>query len=280
MSSAEEPTVTPESFSEDTPAARTLGERLVLDLDGYEGPIDVLLELARNQKVDITKISILALADQYLEFVREVGRVRLELAADYLVMAAWLAYLKSRLLLPEPEKDGDEPSGAEMAAALKFQLQRLQAMRDAGQDLVALPLLGRERFKRGEPQALPEVASVVYDVALYDLLRAYGQLQGRRQRHGLRIVSLNLYSVEEAVRRLTRVLGEVPGWHTLSAFLPPDLRDNLALRSALASTLVASLELCRDGKLDLRQDGVFGPIYLRAKETPSQETSESEGGRP
>ena len=164
-------------FEEDPPRRDADGnpERLVVDLGGFEGPIDVLLQLARDQKVDITQLSILSLAEQYLVFVREARRLRLELAADYLVMAAWLAYLKSRLLLPEQESREEEPSGAEMAAALRFQLQRLQAMQDAGKKLMARPRLGREVFARGEPMEIPVVDRPVYACSLYELLQAYAR---------------------------------------------------------------------------------------------------------
>jgi segregation and condensation protein A len=234
---------------------------LVLDLDGYEGPIDMLLQLARDQKVDLTRISILALANQYLDFVSRMRKLRLELAADYLVMAAWLAYLKSRLLLPEPE-EGEEPSGAEMAAALKYQLQRLQAMRDAGADLMALPRLGRDVFARGESMPLRIVAETTYVISLYELLSAYGRSQSRAQPTTLRIDPADLYSVDDALTRLTGLLGQMPGWQTLSSFLPPELQSGLLWRSAIASTLAASLEMSKQGRVRIRQDGPFEPIYL------------------
>ncbi len=244
---------------------------LVLDLEGYEGPIDMLLQLARDQKVDLTRISILALANQYLDFVSRARGLRLELAADYLVMAAWLAYLKSRLLLPEPE-EGEEPSGAEMAAALKYQLQRLQAMRDAGGHLMALPRLGHDVFARGEPMPLRIVAETTYDISLYELLKAYGHSQSRGQVTVLRIDPGDLYTVEEALIRLTRLLGEMPGWRTLSSFLPAELQGGLLWRSAIASTLAATLEMSKQGRLRIRQDGAFQPIYLHPGPGPGQET--------
>ncbi|RMD64019.1 MAG: segregation/condensation protein A [Alphaproteobacteria bacterium] len=244
----------------------------VLDLEGYEGPIDVLLSLAREQKVDVTKISILALADQYLSFVSRARHLRLELAADYLVMAAWLAYLKSRLLLPAPAGD-EEPSGAEMAAALKFQLQRLQAMQDAGARLMALPRLGREVFARGEPAPLRVVATTTYDVSLYELLRAYGHIRRHDESRSLRIDPSDLYSPDDALARLNRLLGTTPGWQVLASFLPPDLRGGLMWRSAVAATLAASLEMTRQGRIELRQDGPFGPIYVRPARTQPSEPS-------
>ena len=234
-----------------------------LDIDGYEGPIDVLLQLARDQKVDLTRISILALAEQYLDFVRRARRLHLELAADYLVMAAWLAYLKSRLLLPEPASGEEEPSGAEMAAALRFQLQRLESMQEAGRRLMARPRLGIEVFARGAPELLAVITHTSYEASLFDLLQAYARQSNRIEATQLRIPPSDLYSVDEAIRRLRGLLGSSPGWRSLSAFLPADLRDGLIWRSALASTLTASLELCREGKLRIRQDGTYGPIYLR-----------------
>ena len=241
---------------------------LVLDLEGYEGPIDVLLQLARDQRVDLIRISILALANQYLDFVSRARKLRLELAADYLVMAAWLAYLKSRLLLPEPE-EGEEPSGAEMAAALKYQLQRLQAMQDAGARLMALPRLGRDIFARGEPAPLRIVAETTYDISLYELLSAYGRSRSRTQATALRIDPAELYSVDDALSRLAGLLGKMPGWQTLGSFLPRELQGELLWRSAVASTLAASLELSKQGRVHIRQDGPFEPIYLRRDPNPN-----------
>ncbi len=255
---------------------------LVLDLEGYEGPIDMLLQLARDQKVDLTRISILALANQYLDFVSRARKLRLELAADYLVMAAWLAYLKSRLLLPEPE-EGEEPSGAEMAAALKYQLQRLQAMREAGVRLMALPRLGRDVFARGEPVPLRIVAETTYDISLYELLSAYGRSRSRVQVTALCIDPADLYSVDDALSRLTGLLGEMPGWQTLSRFLPPELQGGLQgglmWRSAIASTLAASLELSKQGRVRIRQDGPFEPIYLRPGPSPGPSSHDPSPGQ-
>jgi len=253
-------------FSEDPERKPTPVDSLIVDLGSFEGPLDVLLQLARDQKVDLTRISVLALAEQYLEFVRSARQLRLELAADYLVMAAWLAFLKSKLLLPEPQEEEEQPSGAEMAAALRFHLQRLQAMQDKGAEVLARPQLSVARFVRGQPEELPEISRVIYDATLYDLLAAYGRVMSRRKAQpSLRILHWNLHSVEESVRRLTRLLGTMPDWHDLSAFLPGDLRDGLERRSAVASTLVAGLELCRDGKAEVMQDRVFGPVRLRAR---------------
>jgi segregation and condensation protein A len=243
-------------------------EAFVLRLESYEGPIDVLLDQAREQKVDLTQISILQLADQFLGFIERARSLRLELAADYLVMAAWLAYLKSRLLLPAKESDAIEPTGEEMAAALQFQLRRLEAIRQAGQRLMALPRLGVDRFARGAPEDKMVVRAAVYQVSLYDLLKAYGDHKRRSGTSGaLHIRASRLYTTDQALKRLTAMLGRVPGgWTALSAFLPERSGDPLVRRSALASTLLASLELAKAGEVDIHQEHTYGPIYLRRAE--------------
>jgi segregation and condensation protein A len=241
---------------------------LFLSLDGYEGPIDVLLALGRDQKVDLTQISILQLADQYLAFIRQAQSLNLEIAADYLVMAAWLAYLKSRLLLPSSEEDGEGLSSEELAEVLRFQLQRLEAMRDVGDRLMARPRLGVDTFARGMPESITNLAHPVYDATLFELLKAYADHKLRTERTSLRIVSTKLYAVEEAVKRLKLMLGQMPNWQTLVSFLPMDLRGGLLTRSAMASTFVASLELVKEGQIELRQDSPYGPIFLRNREQP------------
>lgn len=241
--------------------------QLVLDLDGYEGPIDVLLTLAREQKVDLIHISILQLADQFLEYVRQARQQRLELAADYLVMAAWLAYLKSRLLLPEDQDDEDGPTGEELAEALAFQLRRLESMREASTKLMALDHLGRDVFPRGAAERLEVVAKPIYAISLHDLLSAYAAHERRRAApRSLRIEQTNLFSLDAAITRLSNMLGTAIDWTTLEQFLPTDTDDPLVARSALASTFAASLELVREGKLNLRQSGPFAPLYLRRNE--------------
>jgi len=252
-----------EDAFEDPATAALSDSQFMLDLDGYEGPIDVLLTLAREQKVDLTKISILDLADQYLAFVARARRLRLELAADYLVMAAWLAYLKSRLLLPEPETVDGEPTGAQMAAALAFQLQRLEAMRDVAGRLMALPQLGQEFFGRGAPEPIPVVRMPIYSVKLYDLLRAYGAIANRKQGGMLRILPTDIYSMDDALQRLSDMLGRSLDWQTLASLLPPDWSEGLRGRSAVAATFAATLEVVRSGIAEVRQDGTFGPIYVR-----------------
>lgn len=239
-------------------------EQLVLDIDGYEGPLDVLLTLARNQKVDLAQISILQLAEQYLEFVAVVRRVRLELAADYLVMAAWLAYLKSRLLLPD-EVDEDEPTGDELAAMLAFRLQRLEAMRERAVELMSRYRMGRDVFPRGMPEGIRVHRRAKYDASLYELLRAYAEQNARVSIKSLRIVRAPIYSIEHAMQRLQQIVGHVPEWTDLQTFLPDDITDPKMRRSALASTFVASLEIVRQGKIELDQSQHFGPLRMRTK---------------
>ncbi|MCB1533100.1 MAG: segregation/condensation protein A [Alphaproteobacteria bacterium] len=243
-------------------------DALLLNIDGFEGPINVLLELARNQKVDLTKISILQLARQYLGFVERAKALNLELAAEYLVMAAWLAYLKSRLLLPK-EDDEAEHSAEEMAEALQFQLLRLEAMQKAGEQIMALPQLGQQVFARGAPEGLAVKTNVKWDVKLYDLLRSYGNIQKRQQASHYDLPDFHLMSTENAFSRLKRMLGDLPrkglnsAWATLESFMPEGIKNRLFGRSALASTLTAGLEMAKQGKLEIKQDGLFRPIYMR-----------------
>ncbi len=253
-----------DKFEEDTREAAAPGDEFVVDLDGYEGPIDVLLALARNQKVDLTRISILQLAEQYLAFITAARGLRIEIAAEYLVMAAWLAYLKSRLLLPDTEPDDDGPSGAELAEALTFQLRRLESMQQAGLRLMARPRLGREVFQRGAPEGIEVVKTPVFEVSLFDLLKAYGDNRRRVDGSRLRIEPSSLFSIADAIERLSGLLGEMTDWRTLLSYLPPELAaDGLLYRSAVAATFAASLELARTGAVELRQTSSFGPIHVR-----------------
>lgn len=241
----------------------------VVDVDGYEGPLDLLLSLAREQKVDLTQISIVRLAEQYLEFVAAVRHADLELAAEYLVMAAWLAYLKSRLLLPVAGP-ADEPSPEDLAARLAFQLRRLEAMREVGTELLRRPRLGIDVFARGRPEPIEVNTETVVQASLYDLLRAYARWHGRnREAPVLEVKPSALDSVEKALERLRRGLGHAPGWESLSRYLPPETlrrpdRGDLVARSGVASTFAAALELVREGEIALRQTSPFGPIFLRA----------------
>lgn len=241
---------------------------LVVNLNGYDGPIDVLLQLARDQKVDLAKISILHLAEQYLAFVAEARKEHLELAADYLVMAAWLAYLKSRLLLP-PEPGGPEPSAEEMAAALQFQLQRLEAMQEAAQALTSRPLRGRDVFARGGAEAVRLSTTSVWDVTLYHLLKAYADHKRREGASALHIEPLTLFSVDEALNRLEKLLkiGALPNWVDLRRYLPDNIADPLMRRSSVCAHFIASLELAKQGRLDIRQEGgAYSPLLIRARD--------------
>jgi segregation and condensation protein A len=234
---------------------------LFLVLDGYEGPIDLLLSLAREQKVDLSRIAILPLAEQYLEYIQSARDLDIEVAADFLVMAAWLAYLKSRLLLPDPDPDEQEEA-SDMADALKFQLQRLEAMQRASQQIMALPRLGRERFANGQPEEFATTINNSFKVDYMDLLRAYGHLASAQDASTLTIASTRLFTVEDAVKRLSHLLATAPGWDTLQAYLPEGLETPLDHRSALAAHFTASLELVRDGNMKLRQNEAFGTIWL------------------
>jgi segregation and condensation protein A len=253
------------------------GDAFIVDVDGWEGPLDVLLALARAQKVDLRQISIVQLADQYLSYVAAARRASLELAAEYLVMASWLADLKSRLLLPEPAGP-EEPSSDEMAAALAFQLRRLDAMRQATARLMALPQQGRDFWPRGLPEAAEERTRTLIRADLRDLLRAYGDhLRRHRRDEPLALGEpVELDTVEAALARVRRSLGQAPGWESLTRYLPADTLEglragNLRARSALAATFGAVLELARQGALVLRQNQPFGPIYLKPSGRPRQQ---------
>lgn len=246
-------------------AAAADPEALLVDVDGFEGPLDLLLTLARGQKVDLRRISILQLAEQYLAFVAAARKLRIELAADYLVMAAWLAFLKSRLLLPPPETE-EGPSAEELAARLAFQLERLEAMRNVAAKLMARDQLGREVFARGEAEALTVRREVEYTASLSDLLAAYARVKTKDSYQPLHLRRAPVYALDEAVKRLSGLIGQALEWTALSAWLPgdwvgaPDRR-----KSALASHFAATLELVKRGEAELRQDDVFGPIMLRAR---------------
>lgn len=237
---------------------------LVVDVDGFEGPLDLLLELARRQKVDLTRISILALAEQYLAFVEEARKLRLELAADYLVMAAWLAYLKSRLLLPESPK-GEEPPAAELAAALAFRLQRLEAMRNAAAQLQERALLGRDVFKRGMPEGIRLNNHGRFEATLHDLLSAYAQQRQRAMVGHVKLPQRNVWTLSEARELLETLIGPMADWLSLDEFLVDHLAEPSTRATVRASSFSASLELVKEGKLDLRQATPFAPIYLRSR---------------
>jgi segregation and condensation protein A len=245
--------------------SRATGEpSLVVDVAGFEGPLDLLLHLARNQKVDLARISIMALADQYLKFVENVREMRLEIAADYLVMAAWLAYLKSKLLIPrQPDDEGQ--SGEELAAVLQFRLKRLEAMREAAARLVNRNRLGRDVFQRGMPEAVILEKRNEYSATLYDLLTAYA---AQRQRHAItnvRIAKRGVWSLKEARDILVRLIGSFKDWTALDSFLIDYLTSPEERATAIASSFAASLELVREGAIEVRQHAAFDPLYLRSR---------------
>jgi segregation and condensation protein A len=237
-------------------------ETLTVDVQGFEGPLDMLLAMARTQKVDLRNISILALAEQYLAFVAEAERLRIELAADYLVMAAWLAWLKSRLLLPEPEP-GEEATGEEMAARLAFQLERLDAMRKCAANLMARDRLGRDVFARGAPEALTVRKRTRWEASLADLLGAYARIRTREEYRPLQVDRRSVYSLEAALERLRGLVGDAVEWSDLAAFLPRI--EPRARRSALASCFAATLEIARRGEIELAQEATFAPLKLRRR---------------
>ena len=237
---------------------------LIVALDGYDGQLDVLLSLARQQKIDLTRLSMLDLAEQYLRFVECARALKLEVAADYLVMAAWLAYLKSRLLLPVPPED-EGPSGEAMAELLALRLRKLEAMRDAAAALMARARLGREVFARGAAEGIEVVRQPVFEAALYDVLKSYADYRARVARaETLRIETSEHYSLEEAFQWLCRLICAPPELETLMRFLPGGPASALRRRSAVASALVAGLELVKQGSVQMRQLEPFGPIYIRS----------------
>ncbi len=243
--------------------AQPHSEALIVDIDGFEGPLDLLLNLAREQKVDLSRISVLALAEQYLKFIEQARRMRLEVAADYLVMAAWMAYLKSRLLLAGDEED-DEPTGDELAAALAFRLKRLEAMREAAARLVTRNRLGRDVFARGMPQQTVVHRSQVFSASLYDLLKAYAIQRQRTDVQALQVGKRPVWSLSHARQVLERFTGSITGWTRIDSFLLQYLSDPALRRSVLASSFTASLEMVREGALVIKQEQHFSPIYVRA----------------
>ncbi len=247
-------------------------DALIIDVKGYEGPLDLLLVMARTQKVDITQISILALVEQYLDFIAELRRLRLELAADYLVMAAWLAYLKSRLLLPDTDNE-DEPTGEELAAALAFRLRRLEAMRESAVKLMTRNRLGRDVFARGAPEGVKIERTSEFAGELYDLLKAYS-FQREAQIHvNYKIVRPPVLTLSDAREILNRLVGDIAEWTPMDVLLAQMPLSDIARGSTIASTFGASLELAREGAIELKQAGAFSPLYMRiggASKTPGQ----------
>ncbi|MFM9940950.1 MAG: segregation and condensation protein A [Hyphomicrobiaceae bacterium] len=251
---------------------RSPGEMLKVDVEGFEGPLDLLLALARTQKVDLAHISMVALVDQYLAFIAEVQKLRLELAADYLVMAAWLAFLKSRLLLPREDKKGDEPTPDELAARIAFRLMRLDAMRKAAAQLFTRKRLGRDVFARGMPEGTKTIREREYSAEIFDLIKAYAEQRKRTTIKRAHVVKRRtVMSIKDARTRLERLVGASSGdWFQLDMFIEQYLPSPEQSRTAIASSFGASLEMAREGMIDLRQAAPFAPIYMRRRETGAE----------
>jgi segregation and condensation protein A len=270
-----------QQFMTDLAAERADHEpALVVDVEGFEGPLDLLLTLARQQKVDLAKISILALADQYLAFIEAARQLRLELAADYLVMAAWLAYLKSRLLLPEANTPEGQ-SAEEMANALAYRLKRLEAFREVAGKLFDRPQLQRDVFGRGDPEPIAEVKHPQWSATLYDLLSAYASQRQKSALSHVRFAPRTVWSLAEARTALERLIGATWDWSRLDAFLLSYLVEPSLRATVFASSLAATLEMVREGTLELHQHAPFAPIYLRKRSvdaTASDATGTAQGG--
>jgi len=251
----------------DAAIAEAEGETLVVDVEGFEGPLDLLLAMARTQKVDIAKISVLALAQQYLDFIAEARRLRLEIAADYLVMAAWLTFLKSKLLLPAEHDEEGEPSGEELAQLLAFRLKRLGAMRDAAAQLMTRKRLGRDVFARGMPEPLQITRKSTYQANLYDLLKAYAEQRQRTSVRTLQMRPRTVWSLKEARVELERLLGMSCDWAPLDEVLAEFLVGPELRKTALASSFTATLEMTREGALEIRQAKLFAPLLIRRRTT-------------
>ena len=237
-----------------------------ITLNAYEGPIDLLLELARKQKVDLSEISILELAEQYINFINQFQDIHLEIAADYLVMAAWLAYLKSILLLPKTET-GEELSAEEMADRLKLQLKKLEAIRIVSKKLMDLPKLGQDFFARGMPEGIRLIRTPNYYLSFYDLLKSYADQRYKTAYSKMTIERPAVYAMEDALVRLQRLIGEVPQWTKLENFLPPEFAEGNPARTGVAGTLAAAMELAREGVLEVQQLIPFGPVFFKNKST-------------
>ena len=260
--------MTPETDAPDvlSIADRQAAEALIVDVDGYEWPLDVLLMLSRTQKVDLRQISILALAEQYLAFVEKARVLRIELAADYLVMAAWLAFLKSRLLLP-PDPSEEGPSGEDLAAHLAFQLQRLEAMREVSAKLMARDQRGRDFFVRGISEDVTAVRKVTYTATLLDLMQAYARVRTKDEFRPYALDRAKLMTMEQALDRLRHLIGFAGEWTDIMSYLPDGWSGDPAMRrSATASTFAASLELVKEGKINIRQSGTFAPIQVKKRD--------------
>lgn len=249
---------------------------LVVDVEGFEGPLDLLLTLARHQKVDLAKISILALADQYLVFIEEARKLRLELAADYLVMAAWLAYLKSRLLLPDTS--GIEgPTAEDMATALALRLRRLEAVRKVAEQLLERPQLGRDIHDRGDPEPIAEIRRPLWNATLYDLLSAYAQQRQNKELAHVRFAKRGVWSLAEARQALERLIGQAQDWSRIDEYLVSYLVEPAMRTTILASSFASALELVREGVAEIHQHEAFAPIYMRKRMVANDIAGDSVG---
>ena len=253
-----------DTYSNSQPYESINNDDLIVNLSGYEGPLDVLLIMAKSQKVDLMKISILQLTEQYLVFIAEVRKKNLELAADYLVMAAWLAYLKSNLLLPR-EETGEELTAEQMAERLKFQLKKLEAIRQVSEKLMNLPVLGTNFFNRGMPEGIRLIRTPEYYLSLYDLLKSYANQRYKSAYSSMVIERPAVYAMEEALVRLQRMVGTAFEWTKLESFLPPEFSKGKNARSGVAGTLAAAMELVREGVLEVQQLAPFGPVFIKNK---------------
>ena len=253
-----------DTYSNNQPYESFNNDDLIVNLSGYEGPLDVLLIMAKSQKVDLMKISILQLTEQYLVFIAEVRKKNLELAADYLVMAAWLAYLKSNLLLPR-EETGEELTAEQMAERLKFQLKKLEAIRQVSEKLMNLPVLGTNFFNRGMPEGIRLIRTPEYYLSLYDLLKSYANQRYKSAYSSMVIERPAVYAMEEALIRLQRMVGTAFEWTKLENFLPPEFSKGKNARSGVAGTLAAAMELVREGVLEVQQLAPFGPVFIKNK---------------
>ena len=253
-----------DTYSNSQPYESINNDDLIVNLSGYEGPLDVLLIMAKSQKVDLMKISILQLTEQYLVFIAEVRKKNLELAADYLVMAAWLAYLKSNLLLPR-EETGEELTAEQMAERLKFQLKKLEAIRQVSDKLMNLPVLGTNFFNRGMPEGIRLIRTPEYYLSLYDLLKSYANQRYKSAYSSMVIERPAVYAMEEALVRLQRMVGTAFEWTKLESFLPPEFSKGKNARSGVAGTLAAAMELVREGVLEVQQLAPFGPVFIKNK---------------
>jgi segregation and condensation protein A len=250
---------------------------LVVDVEGFEGPLDLLLALARQQKVDLAKISILALADQYLKFIEEARKLRLELAADYLVMAAWLAYLKSRLLLPDTNAPEGQ-SAEEMATALALRLKRLEAIRDVAEKLFGRPQLDRDIFARGQPEPIAHIKRPQWTATLYDLLSAYAQQRQRSALSHVRLAKRTVWSLAEARETLERLIGQAPDWTRLDEYLISFVVEPSLVPTVFASSFASTLELVREGLMEVHQQGAFAPLYVRKRQSTANGGVAEPGG--